>query len=232
MRFHIADASVIGPAHLASKLPNQDHVSLRGFKGGWITVVSDGLGSHRHSDIGSWLACRAVQNYWRSVADNYAEERHQAIHQNWLQSIYPYSIKATGATCLYANILKNGWIRIGQLGDGLVIYRQNGQFNQLTPKRQGFGNQTASLNATFQASDWVYDDFHLTQAGDGIILMTDGIADDLIPESLPEFFDLIYQESLKHSRRRMKHWLERELNNWTTPLHGDDKTLSAIFLGN
>lgn len=233
MKFYVANASVIGPSHITDNLPNQDHLSMRGRNGGWIAAVSDGLGSHIHSDIGSRFACKAIQSYWRDspIKTTEAYEHHEAIHQNWLSYIHPYSVTKTGATALYASISKSGWVHTGQLGDGLIIYRQNGQLNILTPSRQGFGNQTESLGHSFNRNNWVYNNFQLKQAGDGIILMTDGISDDLVIASLPDFFELLYQESLKSSRRRMKRWLEKELTDWATPLHGDDKTLAAIFWG-
>ena len=59
--------------------------------------------------------------------------------------------------------------------------------------------------------------------------MTDGISDDLIPEQLEPFFDAIYQRQLSSSKRRMRQWLTRELNGWSTPRHGDDKTIAGIF---
>ena len=62
-----------------------------------------------------------------------------------------------------------------------------------------------------------------------MILMTDGIADDLNLSSLPQFFDAIYGEVKGRNRRMGKRWLESELLNWATPLHSDDKTLAAIF---
>lgn len=233
MKFYVANASVIGPSHISYNLPNQDHISVRGHNCGWVAAVSDGLGSHIHSDIGSKFACKAIQNYWRTSKRQCVEanEHHEAIHRKWLEYIHPYPIKKTGATALYASINKEGWVHTGQIGDGLIIYRQDGQLCALTPSRQGFGNQTDSLGQFFNQSHWVHNSFQLKKAGDGIILMTDGISDDLVTESLPDFFELLYQESLKNSRRRMKRWLQKELTNWATPLHGDDKTLAAIFWG-
>ena len=61
------------------------------------------------------------------------------------------------------------------------------------------------------------------------MLMTDGISDDLIPEQLESFFDAICQRQLRSSKRRMRKWLTRELHGWSTPRHGDDKTIAGIF---
>ena len=69
----------------------------------------------------------------------------------------------------------------------------------------------------------------LTEPGDGVVLMTDGVADDLEPAQLADFFDALYQDLGIRNRRRGRHWLQSELNDWATPLHSDDKTLVAIF---
>ncbi|MCR3820778.1 protein phosphatase 2C domain-containing protein, partial [Pseudomonas aeruginosa] len=72
-------------------------------------------------------------------------------------------------------------------------------------------------------------DLVLSLPGDGVLLITDGISDDLIPEQLEPFFDAIYQRQLRCSKRRMRQWLTRELHGWSTPRHGDDKTIAGIF---
>jgi hypothetical protein len=59
--------------------------------------------------------------------------------------------------------------------------------------------------------------------------MTDGVADDLEPAQLADFFDALYQDLSTRNRRRGRRWLQSELSDWATPLHSDDKTLVAIF---
>jgi hypothetical protein len=118
---------------------------------------------------------------------------------------------------------------VGQVGDGLLLVRSLGVFKVLTSQRLGFSNQTTTL-AQADANGSYSADLELSQPGDGVVLMTDGISDDLIPEQLEPFFDAIYQRQLRSSRRDMRHWLTRELHGWTTPRHGDDKTIAGIFL--
>ncbi|WP_171523542.1 protein phosphatase 2C domain-containing protein, partial [Acinetobacter baumannii] len=77
-------------------------------------------------------------------------------------------------------------------------------FRVLTDQRQGFGNQTLTLA---QADAWNTRsfEFELSQPGDGVLLMTDGISDDLIPSQLESFFDAIYRRQLRcSSKRRMR----------------------------
>jgi len=232
MRLKAIGASVIGPSHSEKQLPNQDYLSLQGYRGGWISAVCDGLGSHEYSQLGSRAASHAVQELWReshipSLAD--ITEMNQNIHRRWLQTISPYPVTKSSTTCLYCVVDQQGAVAISQLGDGLILYKKSGVFYQLTPEDTNYGNQTNALGSAYKADEWTNYRFSLQQQGDGVILMTDGVSDDLIPEKLADFYESIYQLSSKATRRQAKNWLQHELNDWATPKHGDDKTLSAIF---
>lgn len=232
MRLKAFGASVIGPSHILSHTPNQDALFLQGRRGGWIASVCDGVGSCTHSDIGSKAASRAVHHTLRENRMLMPHEVTNAdIHAEWLQHIKPYDVHEVATTCLYGQVLSSGEAIVGQLGDGLILYRENGVFHQLTPNRTGYGNQTAALWKQHAPEQWLNARFTLQRPSDGVILMTDGIADDLIADALPAFFEVIYQTALHRSRRQAKHWLQKELSDWATPKHGDDKTLAAIFRG-
>ena len=55
----IGYASVKGVLHENANIPNQDAYSVKKYKFGTILVVSDGLGSKKHSDIGSSIGPRS-----------------------------------------------------------------------------------------------------------------------------------------------------------------------------
>ncbi|MNF91442.1 hypothetical protein D3C84_740440 [compost metagenome] len=59
--------------------------------------------------------------------------------------------------------------------------------------------------------------------------MTDGVSDDLVPNALEGFFDALYLNITRRKRRSGRLWLEKELETWSTPMHGDDKSVVAIF---
>ena len=224
--------SVIGPVHLLSHASNQDAFSVHGRKGGWTVAVCDGVGSCVHSDIGANAASKAVQAVLRENNMLHSGDVTNAhIHARWLQHIKPYAVHEVATTCLYSQVLPSGETIVGQLGDGLILYRENGVFHQLTLNRKGYGNQTAALWKQHTPEQWLNTRFTLQKPGDGVILMTDGISDDLIADALPAFFEVIYKTALHCSRRRAKRWLQKELSDWATPKHGDDKTLAAIFRG-
>jgi len=229
MQFIASGASVKGPAHISDNLPNQDALSLRGFQGGWIAGVADGLGSAILSDKGSRLAVQSVQHCLRQKNVYDPAFINAAIYKKWLNDVYPFKVQQLATTCLYARVLADGNCLLGQLGDGLIIYRSAGKLFVMTPNRAGFSNQTDALTNRHNPSQWVNANFVMSQTGDGVILLTDGISDDLIPETLASFFDTIYKQCIKLKRRHSKNWLEREFTDWATPKHGDDKTLAAIF---
>ncbi len=78
-------------------------------------------------------------------------------------------------------------------------------------------------------SAWSTHEFVLSQPGDQVILMTDGVADDLDERSLHAFPQALHRHLSGLSRRRARRWLTHELTHWSTPGHSDDKSLALIF---
>lgn len=230
MKLAAIGSSVIGPAHLQDDNPNQDAVLAHGIRGGWCIAVCDGLGSRKLSHKGSRLATHVVRAIIRESNDisSYVPLKiSQLVKNRWIRMVgNDYSPYET--TCLWAWVDANGQVKTAQVGDGLLLIRSNGRFRIVTPQRDGFGNQTQTL-ARASDSDWSVAECYLTTEGDGVLLMTDGISDDLIPEQLEAFFDAIFLQLQGSNKRRCKRWLTRELMEWSTPKHGDDKSIAGIF---
>ena len=81
MRFIACGASVIGPRHVDLHEPNQDAMTLAGWRGGWIAAVADGLGSRAHSDIGSRCACQVARRILRAAPSTIDPATLPLIHQ-------------------------------------------------------------------------------------------------------------------------------------------------------
>lgn len=227
MRLFAAGVSVKGPAHEQDGLPNQDALSVSGLGGGCFASVADGLGSRRYSHIGSRVAVALAREAAVDKESFLSTDVPSCLSRNWRAALADrYDDCET--TCLWAWVDARGEGVVGQAGDGLVLIRSQGQFTVLTGQRDGFGNQTTTL-AQAESVGASSADISLTSPGDGVLLMTDGISDDLIPEQLEPFFDAIYRRQQRCSKRRMKRWLETELRHWSTPRHGDDKTIASIF---
>ena len=230
MRLVACGASVIGPHHLDHHQPNQDAMTLTGWRGGWLATVADGLGSRPHSDVGSRCACQVGKRVLKETVPSLKlAQALQTIHAQWINAIAPYEPRDMATTLLLSSITANGKVHAAQLGDGLVLLRFGGQFQCMTPRREGYGNQTWALESAHQPERWQTTEGYLTQTGDGVVLMTDGIADDLDPEHLSGFMVGLYEDLRTRNRRNGRRWLENELTDWSTPGHSDDKTLVAIF---
>jgi serine/threonine protein phosphatase PrpC len=228
---HSAGVSVRGPAHEEHQQPNQDALLISGWSAGQIAVVADGLGSRPLSHLGSRAACMSVRRVLRSgKAWNEPSSLLGSIYRDWLGAL-PIPTAQAATTLLMAACRPDGDCFVAQLGDGLLLYRSQGHFGVLTPERNGFGNQTDALGISRSWSDWHCERLHLNQPGDGVLMMTDGVADDLRPERLEHFFQMVLKECACRSRRNGRKWLHEQLQGWPTPGHSDDKTIALIFRG-
>jgi serine/threonine protein phosphatase PrpC len=234
-------ASVIGPGHLQACTPNQDAMRVGGVRGGWFAAVADGLGSRELSHIGSRLAVQQARRAWSGQPDaGYARDAEETrasirrLYESWLRAIPAAPPGRYATTLLAASCDADGACCLAQLGDGLIVYRTAGRFGVLGEAphglRSGFGNETEALGVTKSFSAWRTDRVALIEPGDGVMLMTDGIADDLRPERLEAFFSHVLEQAGRRSRRAGRRWLERQMNAWPTALHSDDKSIALIFL--
>ena len=222
-------ATVIGPAHRDGGEPNQDAVLLRGHRGGWFLAVADGLGSRQLSHVGSRLAVRTAYRSLRNgLFEQSPRDAIQGFYRDWLNALPGKAPQLMATTLLAASCNRDGRCVIVQLGDGLALYRSRGGFGVLDDGRAGFANETAALGVTKAFSAWRFADVELVEPGDGVVLMTDGLADDLQPERLEGFARKLSRETSKRARRRGKRWLEQQLAAWPTAMHADDKTIGMI----
>lgn len=229
MRLAACGATVTGPRHLSRGEDNQDSCVLRGCRGGWIAAVADGLGSRPLSGVGSRAACRAACDRLKRAGATDTQEMLAEVHRDWVAGIASLTADEAATTLIMAMVDAKGNGIAAQIGDGLALIREGGRFRRLTPARMGFGNMTDALTAVHRPELWVWADFSLAEPGDGIALMTDGVADDLDPDGLPAFLDALGGDVRRRGRRRGRRWLETELTDWATPMHSDDKSLVAIF---
>lgn len=228
MTWQFSRASVIGPAHTHSGLPNQDAVGLRRQGLRWVACVSDGMGSKPFSDIGSKTVVRTALDSL-GIAEEGDKEFVTSLYGRWLKRIKPINPGDAAATCLVAIRVKSNLIRLFQLGDGVILYRSNGVVSVVSPPGNTFTNETTALGVSKKFSDWAITEVKLSTRGDGVILMSDGISEDLPQESLPDFMESLYQSLRKKSIRNRNTWLKRELLDWPTPGHSDDKSIAVIF---
>ncbi|MGB3976014.1 MAG: PP2C family serine/threonine-protein phosphatase [bacterium] len=224
-------ASVIGPGHIADKMPNQDSWAFFHRLWGDGIVVSDGLGSKPLSDLGSRAACLAVLYAAQRFSQNLDPDHTvlaDLIKRKWMSFLEPLDPNDCAATCLFALRTNKGNIIVGVLGDGLAaIIKADGTVVLLTDdKSEGFSNITIPLSKNVTVKDWQW----LTLPENdclSIVLCTDGVADDLHNPNdfVKEFYDSYRKLSSTSASRRIRQMLE----NWPTPKHSDDKTIACLF---
>jgi len=223
--WRLSGASVIGPGHLYDGVPNQDSLMMRTYKGGFVSVVCDGMGSRVNSHIGSRAACKAViETTKRSAFDLESGILLARIEQRWLDLINGVNPDSAITTCLFAWGDASGTVRAFQLGDGLILLRTGADKDFDSSK---FGNETIGLGCKIDFSDWIVSEL-IFESGDTMGLMTDGISDDLIPGRESDFLLAVTEALENKNKRTAKKYLSNQLCNWGTPNHVDDKTITLI----
>lgn len=226
-------ASVIGPLHVKAGIPNQDSWRARRYKWGNVVVVSDGLGSKAHSDHGSKAACLAVfeaaRNYQNTPAASVGDVL-RLIHANWLMKIAPYASTECSATCLFV-IQTEGTITLGRLGDGMIAVLGETDEHHLIlsdTRHDSFSNFTNSLQQAFRPEEWETATI-ASAACHAVVLCTDGISDDLLPEKQKIFAQELCSTYSNVKPEERKRDLRRWLSEWPVPGHSDDKTIACLF---
>lgn len=222
-------ATWVGPRHRAERRPNED--SWLGCRGpfGTLVVVSDGLGSRSEARRGAKVACRAVLRAvraWHRAGGLSVDDLLERVETLWLAGIAPSTARNCAATCVFALAHGPSQLHVAALGDGMALVRREGAAVEwiLGPRAAGFSNETAALG---QSSEWIHRSFPLATV-DVAVLATDGVADDLLPESIDAFVGWLLGEFAPLAPDRRGRALQRELREWPTPNHTDDKTLVVL----
>jgi serine/threonine protein phosphatase PrpC len=209
-------------------MPNED--SWLGARGafGTLVVVSDGMGSRRDARRGARMACRAVLDAaraWHKAGARNVEDLLGRIEPIWLTLIAPSTARDCASTCLFALAHARGQVHVAAIGDGLALLRtRHGLEWVVGPRSGGFANETDALG---HAASWTSRSFPHA-GGDVVVLATDGVADDLLPEHIDGFVQWLMDEFAGMPPSRRWRALERELKDWPTPRHTDDKTLVVL----
>ncbi len=231
VRWKSFGASVRGPGHVRVCVANQDSFRVASHIWGDVAVVSDGVGSCRNSEYGSIAACTAVvrtAESWNEIHN--IDALAVQIHTSWLDHIQPFKPKCCAATCLFAIRPAEGRMILGMLGDGLVaVLKTDGSYMELCEdKDDRFSNQTAALSEKTPLEQWRTASIAQEECC-AVLLCTDGVADDLLPEKREAFVRHIYTQGQKFAAVTVARELRRMLENWPVPKHSDDKTLVCLY---
>lgn len=225
----IAYASVKGMLHKSDNLPNQDAYSVKRYKFGTILVVSDGLGSKKHSDFGSKAVGKAVARavrIWNEYGEKDIRLLLPLIVSIWNLEIYPYSQKDCGATCLFAIITNDGHVYLGQLGDGSIYISVENELYLVREKEDDFTNLTVCMGGFSSYLDWKLKDINVGRKPFGIVMMTDGVSETIIDEKKEVFVNLLFKRlSECENLSKRNNFIYKILSEWNPVSAGDDRTL-------
>ena len=229
--WHYFGASVRGPAHLRSGTLNQDAWRGGRLHSGAAIAVCDGLGSRPHARRGAREACRAVLSavrQWSAVHAAPIEVLLRLIHATWSLRVHPYAEADCATTCLFAVAGSDGRLHVAQLGDGLSLVMDSKGLRTTTRAADDFVNETTGLGIARQLSEW--DTFECDQSAEtAVLLATDGIADDLDGTRLGEFVHFVRATYCPLAPAERWQRVAKDLRNWPTPYHRDDKTLAFLW---
>lgn len=202
-------------------------------------IVADGLGSCEFSDIGSSRVVEIIEDWilnklsnYSFLSDNVANILIKRIVEAWNSSFESNEIHEYDTTVHLALFFKGRFL-LGGIGDGMVLVdaddiihkdliKDNDLFSNVT-------NSMCSLNVEELLEFEILSEVSC-QEKISIIIATDGISDDLIPEkklTLPRYFiESINKDGIKGLQDELKDWLM----NWETEGHSDDKTLCYLVV--
>lgn len=224
-------ASVRGPAHVRWELPNQDAWHISCTPRAEVLVVSDGMGSYKHAREGACACCRAVAHavsIWAEEAAAGPEAFLRLVHALWLFLIQPHSPEDCHCTCLLA-LRRDEEFFLAQLGDGMlcVCTEEEASLPFGLPEKE-FGTATDGLGRNFSLRPWKWMFIPAGRAR-GIVLATDGVADDLREEYAGSFACGILDTAQADGPEAVEKDLTDILTHWPVAGHSDDKTIAGIF---
>jgi hypothetical protein len=224
-----AFASVQGPSHIAKNLPNQDAVLLQHLAFGYIFVVADGMGSKKHSDIGSKAATKAVVEAVKDwIQKENAPTHHllRLIHVLWGLYIDPYETDDCSTTCLFGIYLNNGTVILAQIGDGVVMLHLQNELHVLKEKDDEYFNETMPLHHAKTINDWTIKQFFVGEDDFTLFLGTDGVAEDIVEDLRADYMHYLLDEIGTYRKQKRRNLcIKRKLRTWANQNNSDDKSL-------
>jgi len=147
----------------------------------------------------------------------------------WELKLVDLDLSEHATTCIATCITNSGRLVIVGLGDGIALVRfSDGSLSQIISRDTDFSNRTIALGTPHHLSDWKTFEVEKIALGTTVLLATDGISDDLMPEKYPEFIEWIMQKFGYLNPAERKKGLRKALLAWPTPLHQDDKSLAVL----
>lgn len=192
-----------------------------------IFCVADGVGSHKYSRKGSRAVTRAVDDVFADFVEGKIERKKltSTIYERFRCRIHEKYRSQASTTCLFIAITEAHGIFLGQVGDGLVVLKINGEAKYISVKDDDFSNIVQPLSPANGSSRWTTRHFDFNQNDEiEIFISTDGISGDVIPGHEEECLDYFLKKISVAKKKRNKE-LKKILLNWNNNGSNDDKTV-------
>ena len=196
-------------------------------------VVCDGVGSCAFAREGALAAVRATRKavrLWGAAEKAGAGLLIRLIELLWRLEVTPHDPRQWACTCLVSVLQVRGDVAdltVLTLGDGLVLVRAEGEITTVGGHGDTFSDRTLGLGVPHRMEEWQEQQWgpvgELT-----VVLCTDGVSDDLRPETLPEFVDWL-EPLAQGPPRTSGSAIRRALRAWPVPRHSDDKTVAVLL---
>jgi serine/threonine protein phosphatase PrpC len=226
----VVSATVAGPRHIEATQPSEDAILIGKSGDGVVVAISDGVGSVDHAKVGAEAAVAAaakVAGAW--LLGKVTTERVPAvIAKQWTMSLAVEPATAACTIAVAAVSVDGRWLA-ASLGDSPTVVWSRGRL-RLPPERHSFADWTTARGATPVSGDtWTLSTGEDFGPGDAILLVTDGVADDLDLARLPDMADRLRSEVSSVGELATSKALERQLRAWPSAGHRDDKTLALVL---
>ena len=133
---------------------NQDNYGYYQMDKGFISVLSDGLGSKPLSQIGSRVLCDSAIEVCTELGDQLAVvdplEYVRRVYERWVEKIVPHQVTDCYATMLVF-VLYGPRVFAARMGDGFIGMHLNGQVKVLFDRKiDYFANETDCFTETLE----------------------------------------------------------------------------------
>jgi serine/threonine protein phosphatase PrpC len=223
---YVLSISDTGVSHRIAGKVNQDSVSFVVEDQDFVIVVSDGVGSCKHAEMGSRFAVDAVLKLFTEHVYkrwNTAEEFPALIIDEWLSAIGEDNPDDYCAT-LKAAIKRENQIMMISVGDGLLALTSGGMQVMAPEDHNLFSNHTFCLNSQVKATDFWINEFEVDlYVPFAIMACTDGIANGIQQGQELELVQVLEEMSVNDLREE----LEKLVVN-IAEYSADDRTVGVV----
>ena len=182
--------SIAGTSHIKNNIPCQDSHRYEELSNGWVAaVVADGVGSAKHSDIASAIACDTYIDICKVLINSdieisEAQEIIASAYKETEKRIRDYVAEKGDEitdydTTLSAVLYDGENIAYGHSGDGgIVVISGDGEYIKVTKPQKG-ADGVCVIPLRAGESTWEFGFFEKKTAS--VLLATDGVYDSFNP---------------------------------------------------